>query len=176
MRTATLCFALLPCAITLQAQASELQPGARVRLEAPGITAARFVGTVLSRTGDTLLVGGPNVAPVRVPVAALTSLEISRGSSRMEGAKRGLMWGVPIGLLFGGAVALTAQCDNCSSPPTDKDRTGFVTAMTVSGAVWGAGIGALVGRERWERFAVAAPRTSIDLRGGRATLAMALPR
>jgi hypothetical protein len=175
MRLATLCVALVACASALHAQASELQPGARVRLEAPGITAARFTGTILSRTGDTLVVGGPDIAPVRIPMSSISSLEVSRGSSRMEGVKRGLAWGVPIGLGFGTIVAIAVRSSRSADSPTDQQRADFVLASTVSGAFWGASIGALVGRERWERFDLHT-RTAFDFRGGRMSLAVSLSR
>jgi hypothetical protein len=175
MRLATLGIALLACASVLQAQSSELQPGARVRLEAPGITAARLTGTILSRAGDTLLVGGPNVAPIRVPLTSISSLEVSRGSSRMEGAKRGIAWGLPIGLVFGTIVAISADCNSCLNPPTDTERADFALASTVSGVVWGAGIGALIGRERWERFDVN-PRVSFTARDRGMGVAVSLLR
>src|SRR5690348_13637680 len=105
-RTAlSICFAFTATAPVAFAQSNELQPGARVRITAAGIVANHYVGTVLSRNGDTLLLGGPNAAPVSVPVNRITSLEISRGKSRLHGAGRGVLWGAPIGLVIGLASA-----------------------------------------------------------------------
>jgi hypothetical protein len=163
------------------AQLAELQPGARVRIQAPGIVAGRYTGTVLARTADTLSIGSPNTAPVRIPVDRITSAEVSRGSSRGLGALQGLKWGVPIGLAFGVLLAASSDnpddlyCngfDNCGTSDSHF-RTEMIIGGLFSGAFWGAGIGALVGRERWERFN-ATPRTSFDVRHGAAHLGFAV--
>jgi hypothetical protein len=158
------------------AQMTELQPGARVRVQAPGIVAGRYVGTVLTRTADTVELGAPGAAPIKVPLARVTSVEVSRGSSRALGALRGVEWGAPIGLVFGVVAAAGTDGDPycydfCSTSGSYK--AGIIAASTLAGALWGAGIGALVGRERWERFDVAS-RSSFNLHQGRATLGFAV--
>lgn len=158
------------------AQLTEVQPGARVRFEAPGVVAGKYEGTILMRTPDTLVVGGPNMTPVRVAVARITSLQISRGSSRADGAIRGMYWGVPIMTALGAVIALVAvndnSCRNCT-PVSGGEGVGFTALAAVSGAVYGAGIGALIGRERWERFDMPA-RTSLDIREGRMAVRLAI--
>jgi hypothetical protein len=130
---------------------SEVQPGARVRVEAPGVVAGRFVGTVLTRTGDSVTLGNPAGAPVALPFSRATSIEISRGKSRSAGALRGVMWGVPIGLALGAFTA--ALSEECVAATCEELTTAeALGAGTVGGAFWGAVIGAIVGRERWERF------------------------
>jgi hypothetical protein len=171
-------FALLPTALfafaqPLHAQLTEAQPGARVRLEAPGILAGKYEGTVLTRSGDTLRVGGPNSAPVTVPIDRLTSFELSRGSSRLLGAKYGTYWGLAVGLVLGLAVLPSfATCSDCGDT-SSGEQASFVFYMTASGAFYGAGIGAIVGRERWERFDLA-PRPVVGLRAGRPMLGLSL--
>lgn len=171
----SICLALTAVAPVALAQSNELQPGARVRVVAPGIVANRYVGTVLSRRGDTLQLGGPNAAPVFVPLDRVTSLEISRGRSRLSGAGRGVVWGAPIGLAFG--VATATSLEDCTDfgcrDATSGERGAYVFASLLAGATWGAGIGALVGRERWERFDVA-PRATFDYRAGRTRFGVAL--
>ena len=159
-----------------RAQHTEVQPGARVRIQAPGIVAGRYVGTVLTRSADTLELGTPGTAPIKVPLARITSLELSRGSSRSLGAMRGLAWGAPIGLVLGVIAAAGTDSDpycfdNCTTSGSDK--VAIAAAGALGGAFWGAGIGAIVGRERWERFDMA-PRSAFDLRNGRATLGLAV--
>jgi hypothetical protein len=159
-----------------QAQLTEIQPGARVRIAAPGIVAGRYVGTVLTRSADTVELGAPGTSPIKVPIARITSVEVSRGSSRMLGAGRGVMWGAPIGLVIGIVAAAGTDADPycydyCSTSGSYK--AGIVAGSTVAGALWGAGIGAIVGRERWERFEIA-PRTSFDSRSGRARFGFAM--
>lgn len=164
-----------------RAQLAEAQPGSRVRIQAPGIVAGRYVGTVLSRTADTLVLGSTNAAPVQVPISRITTAEVSRGSSRGLGAVQGLKWGVPIGLAIGVLAAAGSDnpdnvyCtgfDNCGQS-NGAFRARVITGSIVGGAIWGAAIGALVGRERWERFDVA-PRTSFDIRRDGARLGLAL--
>lgn len=168
--------ALAMITMPARAQQTEVQPGARVRIMAPGIVAGRYVGTVLTRSADTLELGAPGTAPIRVALARIMSLELSRGSSRSLGALRGVAWGAPIGLIVGIVAAAGTDSDPycfdaCSTSGSYK--AGLIAGSTLGGALWGAGIGAIVGRERWERFE-AAPRTTLDLRHGRTTLGVAV--
>lgn len=163
-------------AVTLAAPASaqltEAQPGARVRVQAPGVVAGKFEGTVLTRLPDTLVVGGPNVIPVRVPLAKITGLEISRGKSRADGAIVGMKWGVPIMAAVGVVIGVAASSDDCTNcTPIEGGVVGATGLFAVTGAIYGAGIGALIGRERWEQFDLS-PRTSLDMRQGRIGLGL----
>jgi hypothetical protein len=175
-RAITVIAALLPFALpSANAQLSELQPGARVRVTAPGIVANRYVGTVLSRSGDTLHLGGPNAAPVSVPLNRITSVEVSRGKSRLHGAGRGILWGAPIGLVIG--LASANSLEDCTafgcSDASSGERGAYVLASALGGALWGAGIGALVGRERWEQFDLT-PHGAFDYRDGRTRVGVAV--
>lgn len=167
------------CLLTLSAAAASAQyaeasPGARVRLQAPGILAGRFVGTVLTRDSSALHVGSPNAQPVDVPFDRITSFEISRGKSRSAGAWRGIQWGAPIGLGLGLLLAPSLrECSPTCRDATSSEKSDFILAGAVSGILWGAGIGALIGRERWERFDVA-PRSGVDVRTGAARLGVRL--
>lgn len=168
--------ALSGVSASARAQHSEVQPGARVRIQAPGVVAGRYVGTVLTRSADTVELGAPGTAPIKVPFALITSIEVSRGSSRALGAVRGVQWGAPIGLVFGVIAAAGTDSDpycfdNCRTSGSYK--AGIVAASTLAGALWGAGIGAIVGRERWERFEVS-PRSAFDVRQGSARLGLAV--
>jgi hypothetical protein len=85
-------------------------------------------------------------------------------------------WGAPIGLVIGVIAAAGTDSDPycfdyCSTSGSYK--AGIIAASTLGGALWGAGIGAIVGRERWERFDVT-PRTSFDVRHGAATVGLAV--
>jgi hypothetical protein len=147
------CLTSSSLAAQIAARPDEIQPGARVRVTAPGVVAARYVGTVLSRSGDSLTIGSPNAMPLAISTSRITSLEISRGKSRADGAIRGMKWGVPIGLALGAVTIGFADCADCASNSDDAGSAlGWVAINGVSGAIWGAGIGALIGRERWERF------------------------
>jgi hypothetical protein len=152
---------------------SEAQPGARVRVEAPGIVAGRYVGTVLARNGDTLTLGNPAGVPITVPLARVTSLEISRGKSRSAGALRGVEWGAPIGLGLGVlAASLSDRCETCADEQSTAEG---IALFTISGVVWGAGIGAIIGRERWERYQLGA-RTSLRVGRDGAAIAFSIRR
>lgn len=148
----------------MRAQVSEIQPGARVRITAPGIVAGRYAATVLGRTPDTIRVGAPDKSPLDIPVSRITSLEVSRGDSRALGAKRGVLWGGGIGLGLG--VILTAAEDSNSPTYNGFSDSENVAYATLSGVIYGAIIGAIVGRERWERFDMPV-RTSFRVQPGR---------
>src|SRR5687768_16544385 len=98
MTAGTILMAAGATAAPLHAQVT-LQPGAKVRITAPTAGVERFQGTVIA-AGDTVDVARGD-ARVRVPAAAVTRLELSRGRSRLAGAGRGAMWGAGIGLGLG---------------------------------------------------------------------------
>lgn len=144
--------AALPCRAQAPSERyPELLPGARVRVAAPGVLAGRYVGTVLSRASDTVVVANSAGAQIRVPFTSMTSLEISRGKSRMAGFKRGVIWGAPIGLGFG--LLTTSSVDGTYQGDGQTwGRGEWVAYSIISGALWGGGIGALIGRERWDPY------------------------
>ena len=148
---------MLLIASAARAQSDELQPGVRVRVTAPGVIANVLEVTVLARTGDSIRVGAPGLAPTTMAISRITSLEISRGSSRMAGAIVGMEWGVGIVGGMGAVIAAVATCPAGSTrcvPPTTSERVAFAATMAASGAIWGGGIGAIVGRETWAQFAL----------------------
>jgi hypothetical protein len=135
---------------------AEVAPGARVRIQAPGIVAGRYAGTVLARTPDTLVVASAAAGAVRVPIASLTSVEVSRGRSRSLGAMKGAAWGAGIGLAIGLVTAGVADDQGYGSGGE------YVVFNALGGAVWGAIIGAIAGSERWDRYDLSR-RTSLVL-------------
>lgn len=169
---AVVSLSLLAARLPLVAQsASELQPGTRVRVQAPGVVAGAYTGTVLAWRGDTLVLGSPASAPASVPVSRVTSLEVSRGTSRALGAISGLKWGTPIGLGLG--LALLPSINSCRTC-NKGEASSAVILYGVSGAIWGAGIGALIGKERWDRFEL--PPTGSSVISGGTRLPDATPR
>jgi hypothetical protein len=168
---------LLVLAPPARAQYSEAQPGARVRIQAPGILAGPFVGTVLAREGGIVRVGSPSMQPLDIPLDRITSFEISRGKSRWAGAGRGAVIGVPIGLALGLLSASVASDeDRAYSDGARRDTLsrGEVVAYTTLGSMfWGAVIGAFIPQEKWDRFAMA-PRTGFDDRRRRVQLGLSL--
>ena len=163
MRAVVLVALLVPS--ILGAQLGELTVGQRVRLEAPGIFAGRFEGTILSRSTDTLVVARPGGVQQRVAVGSLTSAEVSRGKSRTLGAQRGALWGGGIAGALGLAIAIPASTSS-DTTFNNVELAGFVAQMFLGGALWGAGIGAAVGAEKWDRFALPARVSILPARGG----------
>lgn len=148
---------------------SEVAPGARVRIRAPGIVAGRYTGTVLSRTSDTIVVASSAAASVRVPVGSLTSVEVSRGRSRARGAGKGALWGGGIGIGLGVLAAAAGSAEDYGG----ESDAEVITGSILGGAIWGALIGAIVGSERWERYDLPA-RTSLRLPAAPGRIAVAL--
>lgn len=161
-----------------RAQLTEAQPGARVRVTAPGVVAGTFVGTVLAREPGIMRVGSQDTAPIDVPLDRLTSLEISKGKSRAAGAGRGTVVGGLVGLAVGAVAALSDDEDrayyNYSTNTRDTTSRGAMVAYGVfTGALIGAAIGVFIPKERWERFDLA-PRTGMDPRRRRMELGVSL--
>ena len=181
-RRAWLCALLLVLpAATTSAQIAEVQPGARVRLRAPGMVAGRYTGVVLSRTGDSMTVSRAAGQAVAVSFASVTSLEILRGKSRMKGAVKGALWGGgSMALLFASLPGSAKECRSTSSG-TRCINLSVGESMLIGGtggAFWGALIGALIGAERWERAempARVALTPSMDGRGAQAVVRVTLP-
>jgi hypothetical protein len=152
----------LVAATMAQAQQAELDVGARVRVFAPSLAAKGLEGTV-AHNGDTLVlvVSG---ARVRIPATVVQRLELSRGRSGADGARRGVVWGAAFGAVLGAIsteearYALGGSCVDseyeCDGTPTAGQRVTYVGTMIIGGAVWGALIGAIVGRERWDAIPI----------------------
>lgn len=125
-----------------------LVSGARVRVTTSD-TQETLVGTVAALKGDTLELadvdGGEGVAAMRsVPLGAVRSLDVSRGSK----GRSGLFSLIGLGVGVVSALALCAG-DNCS----DDFTPNTAQSAAILGVV-GAGVGALVGlaarHEVWE--------------------------
>jgi hypothetical protein len=139
----------IACLVTVtaaraDAQLAELQPGARVRVRAPEAVAGRLEAVVISRSGDTVTMTTPRGGPIAVPLAAITVVEVSRGRSHRDGAVTGLI----------SAIATDGANGGCGSEPCENDLSPgeLVATSVISGATLGAGIGAIVGAEHWERL------------------------
>ena len=158
----------------LPAQLAEVQPGVKVRIRAPSAVGGQVQGFVATRSRDSLSLSTGQGPLVSLPLAAITSVEVSRGKSRTDGAKRGLLWGVPIGVLVMMADAPTDESRCTSEPCTDDLSDAQRLAIgVIGGGGGGAGIGALVGRERWQRLEVT-PRLSVGVPRQRFTIGAAV--
>ena len=101
---------------------------------------------------------GP-VEHLTIPIASIHQVDLSLGRSPGAGAKRG----AKIGALIGGAAWLAAVVGTVLTAKDDGDflfpsRSSKIEAVAIVGLVFpvlttptGALVGAIVGRERWQR-------------------------
>jgi len=145
------------------AQLRELQPGARVRVTAPAVLGGKLEGMIIGRRGDTVSIVSHNAAAVDIPISAQSRVEISRGKSGAAGAKKGFFWGLAIGLPVGLATAtgdnktwnlVEESCDPFFQTCATHSDVEQVMLVSVGTGAIAAGIGALIGRERWETLNV----------------------
>lgn len=134
------------------AQADVLREGMRVRMETP--TTKKMVGVVRSLSADSVyLYIGEAGSTIGVPRQDIRGLRISQGRSAAEGAKRGALWGA--GAMAAFAAILGASLASEDYIGYDNETFGAIALQMVgSGALWGAGIGALVKSERWDRISL----------------------
>ena len=142
--------------------------GARVRVSAPDFAAGPVVATFLRRSGDTLTLAAQNGRSFQMLLQRISALEVSDGKPRQRGAVRGALIGAPSGLLLRVIENSERQyCDPGTCTPYDyvyvrkSPNAGQLAASTLMGAAMGAGIGALIARERWTPVG-GTPRISIS--------------
>lgn len=147
-----------------------LEPGTRVRVTVPEMGLRGYVAAVEGVTADSLVLstGG---ALQKYPLAAVTRLDVSRGSRRNwgRGAAIGAASFGAIGVVLG--VAYTVSCRN--SPSIGCFDTPEMGIPLMGGLLAGAGalVGAVVGgssrSERWEEVPLDRLRVSVvPQRGG----------
>jgi hypothetical protein len=163
----------IPRAEAQLASLAEFQPGTRVRVQAPGVVAGPLEATVVARSRDTVTLTRQHGGPISVPLGAITAAEVSRGRSHGDGAVKGLSWGAGAGLVVGllSAIVYDARSDACGLEPCENDLSPgeVVAGGFLTGAVLGAGIGAIAGSERWERLTIP---TFVALRPNRVGLTL----
>ena len=131
-----------------------LREGQRVRVSSTSNN--ELVGVVKQARADSIVVfTEPSGAPLAIATSDLRTVEVSRGRSAAEGAKRGALWGGGIGAGFAllGAVLIGTAHDN-EYTHTDNAIGEFAANMIGGGVVWGAAIGAFVKADRWDRAAI----------------------
>ncbi len=144
------------------AQLTNLIPGVRARIRAPGSVRGRLTGTVVAKTADSLSIATENGVPVQLPLSRLTAVEISQGKSRSKGAMKGALWGGGVSLLLA-LVPAPAQ-EDCTSNCTS--RAGYLAFAVPGFVLTGAAIGAGVQSESWQRLEVPVRTALIRTRGG----------
>ena len=161
---------ILIASVDLLAQQEPPIPrGDRVRVSAPTIDSDPFIGTVVSMDADTLVLdlAGRN-ASLPVPVASVTSLDVSQGTTSR--VISGVLIGGVIGLVVGTVVASTKQNEACG----DYEGSWFCMSPWIlagiggpaAGALLGAGIGSQIKVERWETVPLDRIRIGLTPRGG----------
>ena len=162
-------FIITVCAIALMtpvpglsqmspAEAPRLDAGSRVRIAAPVFGGNKRVATVVSATGDSLVLRqGVSTNYQSVAKSDITGLEVSRGTYTRKG--KGALWGLLIGAGAGAALGYvsykepTCQGFECWGEmwgPTSKGSSaGFGAAV---GGILGAGVGALIGMRSTESW------------------------
>jgi hypothetical protein len=142
-------------------QTTTLHPGQRVRVSS---TSNKDVTGVVSQArADSIIVfTEPTGATLAFATPDLRKVDVSRGRSAVEGAKKGALWGGGIGAGFAVLVAAIAASD---SDPNDRYFVGaFAANMIGGGLMWGAAIGGFVKAERWDHVAFQ-PRVGLSSAG-----------
>jgi hypothetical protein len=134
-------------------QAITLTPGERIR-----VWTAQFsglIGSVSRVTTDSVVLQPENrvVAPLSIPFATVTRLDISRGRRSMgKGALRGARWGA----LLAVPCAISAGLQHQTLGPNGASVPEAAALGAVSCAFFGGLIGVVVGAsnpgEAWERL------------------------
>lgn len=142
-------------AVSLRAQEiATLREGQRVRLTSA--SHKELVGVVKQARADSIVVfRDPSGAQLAIATSDLRKVDVSRGRSASEGAKRGAFWGgaVGAGLAVLGTI-LIGSADDTDFTNENFAVAEFAANMIAGGAVWGAGIGTFVKAERWDRTAI----------------------
>lgn len=145
--------------------------GSKVRLLAPGALQGRLQGIVSEMDEKTLVVLQDN-RPVRVSRGAVTRLEVSTGTHRKT------VKGMIIGAAIGAALFATEEpSDSCEGAVTIcyTSRAGAMAWGAVGGAAWGAGIGALIKKDRWSPVALERVQLTLGpVRGGGVALGVSV--
>jgi hypothetical protein len=131
--------------------------GTRVRVWATQPSLSKNEGTVVARQGDTLVIERQPVAlpeyartsparpdTVRVEWSAVRRLDVWQGRSHARGALKGLLFGLPIGIVVGRAFDVAQRNDPAYPFPA-------MPAFGVVGAATGTFLGALFGSDQWRR-------------------------
>jgi hypothetical protein len=139
-----------------QTDSVAVEPGERVRMQAPAVAAERFTGRIEAVFPDSLVVRPDGFSvPLGVPWDAVQSLELYRPERRNAGAQVGALVGAAAGTLLALAFIVDESCVGCGSLVT---RFGLATPYALIGAAIGGALGSLIGGDVW--LSVPLPRRS----------------
>ena len=139
--------AMLVClASVAEAQITELLPGSRLRLQS-AIIPKQMDGTLMAHEGANLIIASSGALRTAVPHASIKQIRVSMGKSHGAGAIRGAKLGASIagtlGLVLGWSAVSAGTFKSSLVIP-------FASQMAAGGAIWGLGIGAAIGAEKWK--------------------------
>ena len=149
--------ALSPFAnLAAQEPAPPLDPGARVRVTAPGLGIEKQQATFQALRGDTLVVMADST--MYCPLGSVTRFDVYRG--RKSHWKTGLAVGAVLGAIAGGAAGYASEAIRYESDFAAPVALGALAGAAVVGAL-GAGVGATMKTDRWEEVPLDQLRVSV---------------
>lgn len=142
----------------LQAQ-GPVRPGERVRVLAPSTADSLIVGRVVALDSTSLLLApAPSGGSLRLPVAGIQQLEVSRGRGRST--LQGALLGTGIGAAASYAVVHASVRESSCDYLCGAAEAGGAILGGTAGLVVGALIGNRSrGPERWQRVPLSVVRT-----------------
>jgi hypothetical protein len=145
-----------------------LVEGAKVRVEAPEVSAGRIQGAVAELRAAALVVSvdGRRVA---VPWRAIRRMDVSAGERRH--ALRGLLIGAGAGALLS---IVMPKCVNEGCTSEVGFDPAFALVGALSGSAWGSLIGALVKTEDWKAVSVRLAVAPMPRRGASVAVSIAI--
>jgi hypothetical protein len=130
-----------------------LREGQRVRVSSA--SNKEVVGVIRQARMDSIVIySEPSGAPLAIARSDLRTVDVSRGRSAAEGARRGALWGGGIGAGFALLGAVIVGTSDLEYAHTDNAIAEYAANVIGAGLIWGAGIGAFVKAERWDRAAI----------------------
>jgi hypothetical protein len=149
-------------------EADLLAPGLRIRLRTEhvrGWLEGRVVTVAVdSAQGRVLRIAGRDGTVLSLPLDSVSAMQISTHSRRRP--LRGMLIGAGIGLALG--VFFWADTAACGCGDDACAGSVILSTLVMSGAAYGAGIGALVKTQHWQPLSVARPPSALAQKGERA--------
>jgi hypothetical protein len=157
LRSAALAILATLAGASLAAQSGTVQAGTMVRATLATGASDVLVGTLVSRTPDSLtIVLRGNDAIVRLPGSSIRSIDVMNGKNRLA---PGIRWA----LIGGGIWALVSTAipyDKCGTSQVtycSDSRAQFVTEQAIAMAIAAGGFAAYRGEDHWVRIEGSAP-------------------
>lgn len=136
-------------------RASDLAPGARVRVTALGGARHQLTGSILTLDEKALTIIDQDGQAVKVPRELLTRLDVSWGR------KRNVLPGLLIGAVAGGLMAaILPLCDSYDG--TCSTRGELLTGGVIAFGGIGAAVGAIVKSDKWVEMPLGRVRVGLQ--------------